>query len=81
MKCPNCHAPLSSGEAYFKKSGVDFLASGQGAEDLRMRRDSGEDFILLAPAEKAAALFCDECGVVVLATGRGKVPAAKRIRS
>lgn len=78
MTCPNCGGLLVAGEAFFKKSAGDFLVFGLGAEDLRMKTDAGEDFLLLSSAEKAAAQFCQDCGVVVLATEKGRRSAARK---
>lgn len=81
MKCPNCHAALVPGEAYFRKSGADLATFGLGAEDLRMKSEAGEDILLLSAAEKTAAQFCRECGVAVLATGKGRRPAARKAQA
>jgi predicted RNA-binding Zn-ribbon protein involved in translation (DUF1610 family) len=78
MKCPNCDGPLVAGEAFFRKSATDFVAFGLGSEDLRMKTDAGEEFLLLAAAEKTAAQFCPECGVAVIATEKGRRPAVRK---
>jgi repressor LexA len=78
MKCPNCGGSLLAGEAYFKKSGADFAVFGPGAENLRMRSESGDDILLLTASEKAAAQFCRECGVVVIASEKGRRPAVRK---
>lgn len=78
MNCPNCHGPLLAGEAFFRKSVVDRAVFGLGTEDLRMKSDGGEDFLLLAASEKTAAQFCRECGVAVIATEKGRRPAVRR---
>jgi len=80
MKCPNCSAGLVPGEAFFKKSGADFVVFGLGAEDLRMKTETGEEFPLLAASERAAVQFCRECGVAVLATEKGRKSAARKIQ-
>lgn len=80
MICPNCQAALLPGEAYFRKSGADFVVFGLGAEDLRMRSEQGDEFLLLSPSEKAAAQFCRECGVVVIATEKGRQSAVRRVQ-
>ena len=81
MNCPNCHGPFTPGEAYFKKTGADFLVFGLGSEDLRMRSDAGEDFLLLTASAERAAQFCKECGVVVIATEQGRTSAVRRRES
>ena len=81
MICPNCAGPLIAGEAYFKKSGSDFVAFGLGAEDLRMRSEFGDDILLLTAAEKAAAQFCRECGVVIVATEKGGRSAVRKVQA
>lgn len=78
MNCPNCNTQLVPGEAFFKKSGHDFAVFGLGSEDLRMKTDAGEELLLLGTAEKTAAQFCRECGVVVIATEKGRRPAIRR---
>ena len=80
MNCPVCNQALEAGETYFKKSATDFAAFGLGSENLRMKTDTGKDLFLLAPPEKAAAQFCHECGVVVIATERGRRSAARKIK-
>jgi hypothetical protein len=79
MKCPNCNAELVPGEAFFKKAGSDLMAFGLGSEDLRMKSEGGE-FLLLSSSEKAAGQFCRECGVVVLATEKGRRSAVRKIQ-
>lgn len=81
MKCPNCSGELIAGEAYFRKSGADFMVFGLGSEDLRMKTDRGEDFLLLSASEKMAAQFCGECGVALIATEKGKRTAVRKVRS
>ena len=81
MTCPNCSGSLVGGEAFFKKSGADLVMFGLGAEDLRMRSESGEEILLLTVSEKAAAQFCRECGVVVIATEKGRRSAARRTQA
>lgn len=78
MHCPNCQGPLIAGEAFFKKSAADFAIFGLGAEDLRMKTATGDILLLLTATEKAAAQFCPECGVAVIATEKGRRPAVKR---
>lgn len=80
MKCPNCGEDLVPGEAFFEKSGSDFVAFGLGSEDLRMKTESGEEFLLLSASEKAAAQYCRECGVAVLATEKGRTSAVRKLR-
>ena len=79
MNCPNCGEALEPGEAYFKKAVAEFLVSGAGAEDLRMKTQRSGDFLLLSPHEKTAAQFCHECGVVVIATEKGRRSAVRRV--
>jgi hypothetical protein len=81
MNCPNCSGPLAAGETYFKKSAPDFVVFGLGSEDLRMRTDAGDEILLLSAAEKTAAQFCRECGVVVIATEKGKKSAVRKAES
>lgn len=81
MKCPNCSGPLLSGEAFFKKSAHDFAAFGLGSEDLRMKTDGGDELLLLSSSAKTAAQFCRECGVVVIATEKGRRPAIRKADS
>lgn len=79
MKCPNCESNLISGEAYFRKSTSDFAVFGLGSEDLRMKTESDSDILLLSASERTAAQFCEECGVVVIATEKGKKSAVRKI--
>ena len=81
MNCPNCQGELITGEAFFKKSTADFAVFGLGSENLRMKRDDGNELLLLSSSEKAAAQFCHECGVVVIATGKGRRPAARKTQT
>jgi hypothetical protein len=81
MKCPNCGDELVGGEAFFKKSAADFVAFGLGSEDLRMKTEKGDEFLLLAASEKAPAQFCRECGVAVLATEKGRRSAMRKPQS
>ena len=75
MKCPNCNGPLIPGEVFFKKSVGNFLVFGFGSKDLVMSTEGGEEAILLAASETAAVQFCEECGVAVIATEKGRVSA------
>lgn len=79
MNCPNCAGELLAGEVFFKKSAADFVVFGLGSEDLRMRSQAGQEFLLLSASEKAAVQFCRECGVAVIATEKGRRPAARKI--
>ncbi len=80
MKCPNCSGPLLSGEAFSKKSASDVAVFGLGWSDLWMRSDqNGDEVLLLRSTEKNAALFCRECGVVVIATEKGRRSAARKV--
>ena len=81
MNCPNCQGALITGEAFFKKSTADFMVFGLGSEDLRMKPDDGNQLLLLSSSEKAAAQFCHECGVVVIATEKGRRSAARKSQS
>lgn len=81
MNCPNCSGELLAGEAYFKKSAADFVAFGLGSEDLRMKSEAGEEFLLLSASEKTAVQFCRECGVAIIATERGRRSAARRMET
>lgn len=78
MNCPNCNGPLLTGEAFFKKPLTDLAVFGLGAEDLRMKSDEGEDFLLLSASEKTAVQFCLECGVAVIATEKGRRSAIRK---
>ena len=79
MNCPLCDTLLIPGEAYFRKSATDFISFGLGSEDLRMRRDDGlPDIPLLYSSEKTAAQYCEECGVVVVATQKGRRSAVRK---
>ena len=78
MICPNCSNSLVPGEAYFRKAADDLATFGVGAEDLRMKIDGGEDFLLLSASERGAAQFCQECGVVVIATEKGRRSAVRK---
>ncbi|WED65257.1 hypothetical protein PXH66_00115 [Synoicihabitans lomoniglobus] len=78
MKCPNCDAPLISGESVFKKNASDFVVFGFGSVNLKMKTDDGEDLLLLDASEKSAAQFCRECGVVVIATEKGRRSAVRK---
>lgn len=80
MRCPNYDGSLQPGEAYFEKSGADLMVYGLGSEDLRMRQDDGPEILLLSAADKAAAQFCAECGVVVIATEKGRRSAVRKLR-
>ena len=80
MKCPCCSSELVPGEAFFKKSGSDFVAFGLGSEDLRMKTESGDEFLLLSASEKAAVQFCNECGVAVIATEKGRKSAVRKVQ-
>jgi predicted RNA-binding Zn-ribbon protein involved in translation (DUF1610 family) len=79
MNCPNCSGELIAGEALFKKSTADFVVFGLGSEDLRMKCEDGQELLLLSSSEKAAAQFCRECGVAVIATEKGRRTAARKI--
>jgi hypothetical protein len=68
------------GEAFFKKSVADFATFGLGSEDLRMRSETGKEILLLGSSEKSAAKFCDECGVVVIATEKGRRSAVRKVQ-
>ena len=56
----------------------NFLVFGFGSKDLVMTTHAGEDFMLLGASETAAAQFCGECGVAVIATEKGRVSAVHR---
>src|SRR5438552_3636170 len=73
MKCPNCNGPLVAGEVFFKKSLGNLLMFGFfGSKDLMMATPEGEEVRLLAASETAAVQFCEECGVAVIATEKGR---------
>ena len=59
---------MVGGEAHFKKSASDLVVFGLGWADLWMKKETGGDELLLVSTDKAAAQFCAECGVAVLAT-------------
>jgi hypothetical protein len=44
-----------------------------------MKTEVGEDFLLLSASEKAAAQFCRQCGVAVIATEKGLRSAVRKI--
>jgi hypothetical protein len=79
MNCPNCGTLLSRGEVYFKKAVADLVAFGLGGEDLRIKTEVGEDLLLLSSSERAAGQFCGECGVIVIATEKGRRSAVRKI--
>lgn len=81
MNCPNCHGLLQPGEAFFKKPLTDLAVHGLGSKDLHMQTEKGADFLLLAATDKAAAQFCPECAVVVIATEKGRRSALRSSRS
>lgn len=79
MNCPNCKNPMIDGEARFRKSASDFAAFGLGSADLWMTKATGGNELLLVSTEKAAAKFCEECGVAVIATEKGRRSAVKKV--
>lgn len=70
---------MEDGEAHFKKSASDFVAFGLGWADLWMKRSGGGEDLLLVSTDKAAAKFCPECGVALIATEKGRRPGARKI--
>ncbi|MEO6001754.1 MAG: hypothetical protein ABIZ04_04090 [Opitutus sp.] len=76
MKCPNCNGPLVAGEVFFRKSLGNILLFGFfGSKDLVMATREGDEATLLNSSERAAVQFCEECGVAVIATEKGRVSA------
>lgn len=70
---------MEDGEAHFKKSASDLAAFGLGWADLWMKRSGGGDDLLLVSTDKAAAKFCQECGVAVIATEKGRRSAVRKV--
>jgi len=78
MNCPNCNTDLIPGDAFFKKSLTNFALFGFGSKDLVMTTNAGDDIFLLAASERASAMFCEECGITVIATEKGRVSALRK---
>jgi len=78
MKCPNCNTELVPGDVFFKKSLTNFAIFGFGSKDLIMTTNQGDDISLLEASERASAMFCEECGIAVIATEKGRVSALKK---
>lgn len=63
------------GDVSFRKSVGNFLLFGFGSKNLVMTMEEREEIVLLWASETAAAQFCEECGVAVIATEKGRASA------